>query len=163
MNAQGIDREFVDLINQNRGIIHKICRIYSSGSDEREDLFQEIVLQIWKSFPKFRGESKFSTWIYRIALNTAISLKKSPRIEVTVPDLPDIPYHEEKHVGDDPVTVLYHAIGQLLKVERALIFLWLEEKSYEEIGKTIGLTAKNVSVKLVRIKAKLSKIIGQTP
>lgn len=122
-------------------------------------MVQEIILQLWKSFPTFKGQSAFSTWMYRVALNTALSITKKPKLFVDAKaDYYNVP-GDDNFSGDmdEDTRFLYQAITTLNKVERAIILLWLEEHTYEEIAETIGISVKNVSVKLVRIKSKLKK------
>ncbi|MBN1819641.1 MAG: sigma-70 family RNA polymerase sigma factor [Prolixibacteraceae bacterium] len=153
-------KEFSELIKVNQRIIHKITYIYANGPVDREDLFQEICLQLWKSYPNFREESLFSTWMYRVALNTAISTirKKKNNFEVeslkNQEQIPDEPFEEKENVAR-----LYKAISKLNNIDKAIILLWLEEKNYDEIASVMGTTKSNVSVKLVRIKRKLEEII----
>ena len=143
-------------------MLYKVCRLYCFTEFDRQDLFQEIVIQLWRSYPGFRGESRFSTWLYRIALNTAISgLRKQRRLIATVdPDrlptgLQDIQYGTEK---EEQIHLLYSAIGKLTEVERALTMLYLEDKSYQEMEEILGISQNNLRVKMNRIKDKLRKI-----
>ena len=155
-----IEVSFIAKINKHQGIIHKICYVYSNKSIDNEDLYQEVVLQLWKSYPSFKGKSEFSTWMYRVALNTVISLTKKPSLFVSQSKASTPFYDIEKTMDfSEEVKILYQAISRLKKVEKAIILLWLEEKSYDEISDTIGISVKNVSVKLVRIKNKLAEII----
>lgn len=153
------------MINTHRGIIYKICHLYGKEKDYRQDLFQEIVLQLWRSFPSFKNESKLSTWMYRVGLNTAISqfrkdIRKPERrplstAEFQIPDLALV-------ADDNENTLLLNlAIQQLTRIEKALVVLYLEEKSYKEISEIMGITQSNVGVKLSRIKIKLEKIIKE--
>lgn len=151
---------FIQLLNSNQGIIGKVCSIYCNYKEDYEDLFQEITYQAYKGFASFRGEAKFSTWLYRIALNTAISSfrKKRPQLNF-VADLPDeiIFSNEEQH---NQKQHLIYAIKQLNEGERAIIALYLEEMSYAEIASIIGITENNTAVKINRIKNKLHKILS---
>lgn len=157
---KNIETEFLSRIHKHQGILHKICFLYSNSKADREDLYQEITLQLWKYYPSFKGESEFSTWMYRVALNTAISITKKPSFLVAADNVPTIQDNIEISMDlNEEIKVLYKAISQLKKVEKAIVLLWLEEKSYEEIASTIGITVKNVSVKLVRVKAKLAEVI----
>ena len=156
-----MEKEFTGLINNHKGIIYKVCQLYCHESENRKDLFQEIVIQLWKAYPNFRGEAKLSTWIYKIALNTAISsLKKENKNKLikTISDsefeIPALEITENEHLKK-----LYQAIQQLTEIERAIIMLYLDEKNYEEITEIVGISKSNVGVKLNRIKQKLSKII----
>jgi RNA polymerase sigma factor (sigma-70 family) len=151
---------FLQLLNSNQGIIGKVCSIYCNYKEDYEDLFQEITYQAYKGFASFRGEAKFSTWLYRIALNTAISSfrKKKPQISF-VAQLPDenVFSNEEQH---NQKQHLIFAIKQLNEGDRAIITLYLEELSYAEIASIIGISENNIAVKLNRIKNKLHKILS---
>ena len=154
-----IEQDFVKKIQKHQGILHKISYIYSDNSADKEDLYQEMVLQLWKSYTSFREESKFSTWMYRVALNTAITLNKKKSFFKTVDtDTKSFVYEDHAELSDE-INTLYKAIAKLNKIEKAIILLWLEERSYQEISDIIGISVKNVSVKIVRSKKKLAKII----
>ena len=151
------------MINSHRGIIYKVVHMYVHDADDRKDLFQEIVFQLWKSLPAFRGESKPSTWMYRIALNTAIShfrnvTRQPDRLSLSEFDF-QIPDINERQQLDESINLLNDAIQQLSRIEKAIIILYLEEKSYQEISDIMGITNSNVGVKINRIKTKLEKII----
>jgi RNA polymerase sigma factor (sigma-70 family) len=155
-----METAFIEMINNHRGIIYKVSNLYCHDKADKEDLFQEIIIQLWKSFPTFRNESKLSTWMYRVALNTAISffrkeIKKPERKSITEIEL-QIP---EFAADDDNLMLLNRAIQQLTKIEKALIMLYLEEKSYQEMSEVLGISQSNVGVKINRIKQKLEKII----
>lgn len=151
------------MINKHRGIIYKVCRLYGRDQYAIDDLFQDIVLQLWKSFPSFRRDSLPSTWMYRVALNTAISqfrkeIRRPERSTLSnesfrIPDVPALPE------GDPHAHTLQLAIEHLSRIEKALVMLYLEEKSYKEIAEIMGITSSNVGVKLNRIKSKLEQII----
>jgi len=154
--------DFLELVHRHQSIIHKICFIYSENRSDREDLQQEIILQLWKSFSSFQGNAAFSTWMYRVALNTAINKTRRPGLLIDRSSSPDLPYDpSDSYQFSEEIEILYQAISQLKKVEKAIILLWLEEKSYEEISEAIGITVKNVSVKLVRIRTRLAEIINK--
>lgn len=136
--------------------------MYENNPEVRNDLFQEIVLQLWKSFPSFRGESKITTWMYRIALNTAISGLRRQSRRVKTEDLNDLHLNITDSVGADleeKFQKLQWAIRQLTEIERAMIMMALEEISYEEIAETIGITQNNVRVRMNRIREKLKKLM----
>jgi RNA polymerase sigma-70 factor, ECF subfamily len=159
-----LEQSFVQQLQQNQNIIHKICRLYTRGDDAHKDLFQEITIQLWKAFPKFRGDSKFSTWAYRVALNTAITLyRKSTRTVQTV-DYESQQYfissEEYNPEVEEQLKLLYAAVYQLNDIEKALIFMYLEDKDYTEIAETLGITEVNARVKMNRIKGKLKKILN---
>ena len=158
-NQREIEKEFVKRIQKHQGILHKICFVYSNNNADKEDLYQEIVLQLWKSYPSFRKEAKFSTWMYRVALNTAITLnKKASKFKTKVLISDDYTVEQVDDYSED-IKILYRAISKLSKIEKAIILLWLEEKTYSEIAEIVGISEKNVSVKLVRSKKKLAKLI----
>lgn len=158
-----MEKDFISILNQNAPILYKVCNLYCEIPEDRADLFQEIVLQLWKAFPNFRKEAKVSTWMYRIALNTAISnFRKKPKgvFKVSLSDAGfEIPDPVKHFSENDNITVLYKAIAQLNALEKAMIMLFLEEKSYQEIAEITGLSKTNVGVKLNRIKNKLEVII----
>jgi RNA polymerase sigma factor (sigma-70 family) len=155
--------EFIQMVTTNQGIIHKVCNLYCDSQEERRDLFQEITLQLWKGFKAYEGRAKLSTWMYRVALNTAISSfrkrKRRPEeqalgeFEMQLPNPPEDPDKAEK------IRFLYKAIGKLSKVEKAIIMLYLEEHSYDEIAEIVGITRNHVGVKINRIKGKLKKVL----
>lgn len=153
---------FVDLVYQNINIILKICNIYSENND-REDMKQEIIYQLWKSYPAFKGKSKFQTWMYRVALNTALlSFRKKklnyseiPADEIHIPD--DI---NEDNELQSRVKELYNHIAKFNDLDKAITFLYIEQCSYQEISEITGINGKNVSVRLVRIKDKLRKMFN---
>jgi len=151
-------KEFLSLINQHQNIIHKVCNIYMHDSADKEDLFQEITLQAWNAYKNFRGDSKFSTWLYRVALNTAISFyrkdKRRPVFELAN-EFPDQP--EETNEIEEQMKALHQSISTLSKIDKALVMLYLEDYSYDEIGNMLGITANNVAVKMNRIKIKLKE------
>ena len=154
-------KAFSELIQKNQAIIHKITRIYENSRVDREDLFQEICLQLWKSYPNFREEAKFSTWMYRVALNTAISKVRKSKNNVAFEPLREtdrIP--EDLNIEKENIKCLYQAISKLNRIDKAIILLWLEDKNYEEIAAILGISKTNVSVKLVRIKRKLEELVN---
>jgi len=152
-----VEKEFLNMIREHNGIIYKVASVYADKDNILDDLYQEVVLNLWKAFPNFRNESAYSTWIYRIALNTCISFfRKSSRKPMYVELSPDL-----KISSDDNslyVNELYALINQLNKLERAIIFLYLEDRPYKEIADIIGITPTNVSTKINRIKEKLKKM-----
>jgi RNA polymerase sigma factor (sigma-70 family) len=156
--------QFAGIISQNQGILHKISSLYCNDSEEKKDLFQEILYQLWRSYPTFRNESKISTWIYRVALNTAITFlrkrKARPGQNSFTEKIPDIQDDSEQELLDRQFKLLYTSIEKLDKVEKAIIMLYLEGSSYEEIADIIGITGNHVGVKLNRIKAKLKSLIN---
>ena len=160
MNGKNKEAEFLQLMHKHQSIIHKTCFLYCRNNSDKEDMYQEITLQLWKSFSSFRGQAAFSTWMYRVAINTAITMTKKPNLFIDSREVSVVPSEMDNTIEvSEEVKILYQAISRLNKVEKGIVLLWLEEKSYEEIAETIGITVKNVSVKLVRIKSKLGQII----
>lgn len=153
------DQSFIDLLNKHQRIIHKVCTLYMDNPADREDLFQEITLQAWKAYGSFRGEAQFSTWLYRVALNTAITFfrkdKRKPRM-VYDDTTHERPAEADNHI-EEQVIAMYKAIGELSKIDKALVMLYLEDYSYQQIGEMMGITANNVAVKMNRIKTKLKE------
>ena len=154
------DKDFLRMVQDNQGIIHKICNIYRDSPEDRQDLFQEVVFQLWRSYPSFSGGSKISTWLYRIALNTAMASFRKNKPNVTPTEhLPDVQYEYANDDGNERQDKLYASIRQLAESDRALITLYLEEMNYQQIATILGITENNVGVKLNRIKIRLQKII----
>lgn len=155
-----IEKEFIARIEKHQGILHKICFVYAKSKAEKEDLYQEIILQLWKSYASFKGRSAFSSWMYRVALNTAITqCKKANWITINT-SKKEATFDLQKSMDySEDIKTLYRAIYHLNKIEKAIILMWLEEKTYDEIAEIMGISVKNVSVKLVRIKVKLAQII----
>ena len=154
---------FVQLIKDNKGILLKVSNVYSNNYEDQKDLYQEIVFQLWKSFDTFRGDSKISTWVYRIALNTSIShLRKQKRKGDYVPlqfELYNIA-DEEDRVLQERMSLVNEHIQKLNVIEKGLIILHLEGKNYDEISVITGFTPTNVGTRLTRIKQKLKKQIN---
>jgi len=160
------ETKFTKLIENNQGIVHKICRIYTDSPEAHEDLFQEIVLQLWKSFDSFQGDSKFSTWMYRVGLNTAITLirKKNRTIKTSSIDSQayfDVASKETDELQQERLNLLYGSIKKLNDVERALVLLYLEDLPYREISATLGITEVNARVKMNRVKEKLRVLMNR--
>jgi len=160
---KNLETKFLLDFENNQGIVHKVCRIYTTDSDAHKDLFQEITIQLWKNYSKFRGDSKFSTWMYRVALNTAISLYRKSSKRIKTEDYSDIEYKIQSVEYDDnqelQLKALYAAIHQLNDIDKALIFLYLEDKSFKEIAITLGISDINARVKMNRAKEKLRTIL----
>lgn len=154
------EKEFIALLNEHQRIIHKVCNLYMDAHADREDLFQEITLQAWKAYAGFRGDAKFSTWLYRVALNTAITFfrkeKRKPDIYSTEA-VPDLGSHETYDPIEEQVKAMYAAIGDLSKIDKAIVMLYLEDYNYNDIGEMMGITANNVAVKMNRIKTRLKE------
>ena len=162
LDKQKQEEEFIHQVMQSQGIIHKISRMYCRLEEDRQDLFQEILIQLWKAYPSFRGDAKFSTWMYRVGLNVALQFARK---DIKKPGFDDIDQASE--VLDIPEEGSYKdqkgrlliAIGRLNEIEKAIAMLYLEEKSYEEISEIMGITQNYVRVKMNRIKNKLKELL----
>lgn len=159
-----LEHSFVKQLEEHQNIIHKVCRLYTNNQDAHNDLFQEITIQLWRAYPKFRGEAKFSTWMYRVALNTAITLYRKSKRRINTSDIADFHFKIKADDYDDTeeeqLKLMYSAIKQLSDIEKALIFLYLEDKNYKEISETMGISEVNARVKMNRVKGKLKKILN---
>lgn len=150
------EKTFIELIQQHQGILHKVARLYARHDADRADLFQEILLQAWKSAPGFQGQAKFSTWLYRVALHTAISQYRRHQRRVQTRELdPKLPLTTGPEGASQEVEALYRAIAKLGEVDKALIMLYLDDLDYQTIGDVLGISANNVAVKMNRIKNRL--------
>ena len=162
LDKQKQEEEFIHQVMQSQGIIHKISRMYCRLEEDRQDLFQEILIQLWKAYPSFGGDAKFSTWMYRVGLNVALQFARK---DIKKPGFDDIDQASE--VLDIPEEGSYKdqkgrlliAIGRLNEIEKAIAMLYLEEKSYEEISEIMGITQNYVRVKMNRIKNKLKELL----
>lgn len=162
MASKETEKEFIGLIEQHSRLIYKICYMYASDGDELNDLYQEVVINLWRAHEAFRGEAKYSTWIYRIGLNTCVSyIRQKSRKPSLVPLTVDLESIAEEENNAEQLRELYRLINQLSKIEKAIVLLYLEEKTYDEIGEIVGITRGNVAVKLNRIKTKLKEMSNQ--
>jgi RNA polymerase sigma-70 factor (ECF subfamily) len=156
-----MEKEFLQMIHDYQKIVYKICRVYRDNREDQEDLFQEIVYQLWKSYPGFKKESKVSSWIYRIALNTAIAVYRKSKISIAY--YQEFPEHihpsDEKAISQNEER-LFWALRKLNDSEKAVISLYLEDFNYREIAAITGLSESNVGVRLNRIKNKLKEILN---
>ena len=153
------EKEFIQLIQQHQPIIHKVCNMYMDTAPDREDLFQEIMISAWKGSKNFRGDAKFSTWLYRVALNTAITFFKKGRKQAAVypesTEYAQIP--DEQNNREAQLSALTNAINDLNEIDKALIVLYLEDIAYPDIAVILGISANNVAVKMNRVKARLKE------
>jgi RNA polymerase sigma-70 factor (ECF subfamily) len=159
-----LEKEFIKIISEHQGIIFKVCRMYRDTESDSEDLFQEIVLQLWRSFPNYKGTAKVSTWMYRIGLNTAITRFRKNSKRQDIYRLSDTDYElaqsESKRIDIEYDRELQTAIDTLNKFDKALVLLYLDEKSYKEMAEIMGITESNIGVKISRIKQKLKAILN---
>lgn len=157
---------FLKLINRHKGILYKASRIYADSVEDREDLQQEILIQLWKSYQNFKGNSEFSTWMYRVAINTAITyLKKEKQRSSNHTDVPhhfDVQQEDYNPTKDRQLEIFYSAVQELNPLEKAVIFYFMEGMSHKEIGNNLGLSEGNARVKLNRTKEKIQQIIKKS-
>lgn len=154
------ETQFLLMIEEHQGIIHKICRVYRDTLEDREDLFQEIIFQLWKSRQTFKNDARISTWIYRIALNTAIATfrKRKQNIEY-MPVLPDYAEEQPCEASASRQERLFTALKQLNDTDKTIITLYLEDLSYQEIAEVTGISENYIGVKLNRIKTRIQKLL----
>ncbi|GAA4467228.1 sigma-70 family RNA polymerase sigma factor [Nibrella saemangeumensis] len=165
MTDLNTQKEFEQQIHQYGALIHNVCRIYAATEADRQDLYQEIVIQLWHSFGRFKGQAKFSTWLYRVAINTAITglrRQKKGFIRSYEPEGLPTQVTEEKSTDEEQWQQLYQAISQLNEIEKAIVMLYLEDRSYEEMEDIVGISQGNLRVKMTRIKDKLRQLVKQT-
>ena len=149
---------FTDLVRQNKSTIYSVCYMFSSDKDEVEDLFQESLINLWRGLPSFEGRSQVATWVWRVTLNTCISADRKKKRNATVPLTMDIDLFDESNTQSQQAQLLRDRIQRLQPFDRAIVLLWLESMSYDEIAAIVGITPKNVGVRLYRIKEQLKKM-----
>lgn len=157
--GEAIRSDFLHLLQKHSGILHKIIRLYADDPEDRRDLYQEMLYESWRAFPAFRGEAAFSTWLYRVALNTALTFRRKALRRVALADIGEAAQLPDAF--NEPLSpraeLLYHAIRQLPEADRAIITLHLDGYANEEIAGITGLTKNNVAVKLHRIRTSLEE------
>lgn len=162
MDIDKIDNIFIQQITDNQKIIHKICHVYCASPEDRQDLFQEVLLNAWRSYSKFSNLSKFSTWLYKVALNTALMHQRSTQKKEKITWL-NLEHLQHKAIENDThneqINQLYQAIAHLDEHEKSIVILYLDELSYKEIAEIIGITENNLGVKINRIKQKLKQLL----
>ena len=154
--------DFIAKVNESQGILYRICAVYTNDAEDRNDLWQEILLQLWRSFHSFKEKSSFSTWLYRVALNTALMHQRKKKRRWLSKPIEDKELAVAENISvhqDDEVQLLYTCIHDLPHLDRVIILLQLEQKSYHEIAEITGFSDKNVSVRIVRIKEKLRQML----
>ena len=152
------EQEFTSIVKEHKSTIYTVCYMFSKDADEVNDLFQEILLNMWKGFDGFQGRSNIKTWIYKVALNTCITIEKKKKKRNTVELSLDINLYEDNDSDTKQIKLLYDRINKLGPFDRAIILLWLDNMPYDEIGAVVGISPKNVSVRLVRIKEQLKNM-----
>ena len=152
------EKEFEQVVRANRSTIYTVCYMFSHDPDEVADLFQDVLVHLWQGFAKFEGRSDIRTWIYRVSMNVCLSADRKKKRHKTEPLTLDIDPFEDCDANSVQMEMLRKRIGKLDVFDRAIIMLWLENMSYDEIGAVMGISAKNVGVKLYRIKEQLKKL-----
>lgn len=156
------EQEFANIVREHKSTIYTVCYMFSKNQDEVDDLFQEVLLNLWRGIEHFKGESKLATWIYRISLNTCISAdrKKKKHATETLSQQADI-YAATDEAETRQIQMLHKRVHRLRPFDRAIVLLWLEGLGYDEIGAITGISAKNVSVRLVRIREELKQMTDE--
>ena len=158
-----MQQDFIKIAMENQNLIKKVCNMFCKDEDDRKDLFQDILIQLWKSYPTFRNQSKITTWMYRVALNTAITTyrrkKNRPTNELLSEEMAKVSGFDTKYERSEESELLYKAVNKLSTIEKSVILLYLEDYSSDEIADITGISSGNVRVKINRIKAKLKKML----
>ena len=153
-----LETAFTQMIKEHKSTIYTVCFMFSKDSDEVNDLFQEVLINLWQGFASFEGKSKIGTWIWRVSFNTCISQERKKKRTATIPLTIGIDLFNDKDDDTKQVKMLYDRIHRLKPFDRAIILLWLEGMPYDEIAAIVGITTKNVSVRLYRIKEELKQM-----
>lgn len=153
-----LDTTFAQMIREHKSTIYTVCFMFSKDSDEVSDLFQEVLINLWKGYASFQNRSSVDTWIWKVSFNTCISYERKKQKRATLPLTMDINLFEDKDEDSRQIRQLYDRIHRLKPFDRAIVLLWLENMNYEEIGAIVGISTKNVSVRLYRIKEELKKM-----
>jgi RNA polymerase sigma-70 factor (ECF subfamily) len=153
-----LETAFAQMVREHKSTIYTVCFMFSKDSDEVNDLFQEVLINLWKGFESFEGKSKIDTWIWRVSFNTCITQERKKKRSSSIPLSMEIDLFNDKDEDTRQVQMLYDRIHQLKPFDRAIVLLWLENMSYEEIAAIVGITVKNVSVRLYRIKEELKNM-----
>lgn len=155
---EALDTAFAQMVKEHKSTIYTVCFMFSKDSDEVSDLFQEVLINLWKGYDSFKNLSSLDTWIWKVSFNTCISHERKKQKRATLPLVMDINLFEDKDEDTRQIRQLYDRIRRLKPFDRAIVLLWLENMSYEEIGAIVGISTKNVSVRLYRIKEELKKM-----
>ncbi len=146
------------MVREQKSTVYLVCYMFSKDKSEVDDLVQEVLVNLWKGFGRFEGRSDIRTWVYRVSLNTCISAARKKKRNETMPLTMDIDLFDENDADNRQVDLLHSRISRLQPFDRAIVLLWLENLNYEEIGQIVGISTKNVSVRLVRIKEQLKSM-----
>lgn len=152
------EQQFSQLVKENRSTIYAVCYMFSNDAGEEADLYQEVLVKLWKGFESFHDKSDIKTWIYRVTLNTCITIDRKKRSRKRAMLSMDVDYFNSREQSTAQVRMLHERIARLQPLDRAIILLWLEQISYDEIGEIVGISAKNVSVRLARIRVQLKNM-----
>ena len=152
-----LETKFAEMVREHKSTIFMVCYMFSKDQDEVNDLFQEVLINLWKGLDSFKGESDIKTWIYRVSLNTCISSERKKKRNVLPLEM-DVNLYEDRDDDTRQIKMLYHRINKLGFFDRAIVLLWLENLNYNEIAAITGISVKNVSVRLFRIKEQLKKM-----
>jgi RNA polymerase sigma-70 factor (ECF subfamily) len=160
VSGKETEKAFEENIHEHQLLIHKVCRIYAYTEADRQDLFQEIVIHLWKAYSKFQGLSLFSTWVYRVAINTAITGLRKQKNFITTYEPHALPTHQQDEVSaeEEQWKELNQAIEKLNEIEKAVVMLYMEDRSYEEMEDILGISQGALRVKMSRIKEKLRRL-----
>lgn len=164
MQKREAEKQFEKHIKEHELLIYKICRIYAYSDADRQDLFQDIVIQLWNAYPKFKGESKLSTWLYRVAINTAITGLRKKKDFIRSYEHTALPTNisdDNSRHEEERLLKMYKAIEQLNEIEKAIVMLYLEDKTYEEMEEILGINQGNLRVKMNRVKDKLRNLTNK--
>lgn len=156
-----LENQFAQMVSQHKSTIYTVCFMFSNRKEEVDDLFQEVLCNLWRGYSSFRGESNVATWVWRVAFNTCISTDRKRRRSNSIPLSMNINLFEDKDDDSRQIKMLYDRIRRLKPFDRAIVLLWLENMSYEEIAAIVGITVKNVSVRLYRIKEELKQMSNE--
>ena len=152
------EAEFGRIIRENKGTIYTVCYMFSKDKEEVDDLFQEALIKLWQGLSSFQGNSDLKTWIYKVTLNSCISIDRKKKIRKTQPLMEGIDLFDKNDADNKQTDMLHARIQRLQPFDRAIVLLWLENMSYQEIAQIVGIEVKNVSVRLYRIKEQLKQM-----
>ena len=152
------EQQFAQVVKDNRSTIYVVCYMFSNDAEEVADLFQEVLVKLWNGYDSFQGKSDIKTWIYRVTLNTCVTIDRKKRRRNRAMLSMDVVYFDSQEQETAQVRILHERIARLQPLDRAIILLWLEQISYGEIGEIVGISAKNVSVRLARIRVQLKNM-----
>ncbi len=153
-----LENQFTQVVREHKSTIYSVCYMFSKDQDEVDDLFQEVLIKLWQGFEKFEGRSSLRTWVYKVSLNTCISIDRKKKSRPTQTILEGVDLFDNTDTDNRQLDLLHKRITQLQPFDRAIVLLWLENMSYDEIGAIVGISPKNVSVRLYRIKERLKEM-----